>query len=96
MNALTSVGPIAVGISAANGFQQYSSGVMDPSTACGSVINHVVLLVGYGVDAQTGLPYWLAKNSWGLTWGELGYFRLNRKTLNSCQINQLAASVVVS
>jgi C1A family cysteine protease len=97
MNALISVGPIAVGVSAAsNGFQQYSSGVMDPSTACGSAINHVVLLVGYGVDAQTGLPYWLAKNSWGLSWGELGYMRLSRNIQNSCQINQLAASVVVN
>jgi len=96
MNALVNVGPIAVGVSADRGFQQYTSGVMDPATACGSVVNHVVLLVGYGVDQQTGLPYWLAKNSWGLTWGELGYLRLSRSVQNSCQINRLAASVVVN
>jgi xylem cysteine proteinase/KDEL-tailed cysteine endopeptidase len=65
MSALQSTGPISVGVSVNtnnNDFFGYSSGVMNPALACGSGINHVVLLVGYGVDTQTGLPYWLLKN----------------------------------
>jgi C1A family cysteine protease len=96
MTALQTYGPIAVGVSVETAFQQYTSGIIDPTTACGTTVNHVVLLVGYGTDSITGLPYWLVKNSWGTTWGELGYGRINRQIQNSCLINQLAASVVVN
>ena len=62
MSALQNVGPVSIGVAVGNGFEGYRSGIMDPRTACISYVNHVVLLVGYGVDQQTGLPYWLAKN----------------------------------
>jgi C1A family cysteine protease len=36
-----------------------------------------VNLIGYGTSA-TGVNYWLLRNSWGTSWGELGYFRIFR------------------
>jgi len=47
--------------------------------------NHAVLLVGWGTDAQTGIPYWLIRNSWDSNWGEAGYIRLKRGD-NKCNI----------
>jgi len=71
------------------GFQMYTGGVMDDASSCSqTTINHVVQIVGYGVEA--GKPYWLCKNSWGENWGEKGYVRVVRGE-NFCGI----ASVVV-
>lgn len=56
-------------------FQFYSSGVMD-NPKCGTNLDHAVLVVGYGTDANSGLEYWLVKNSWDMTWGDEGYIKL--------------------
>ena len=56
-------------------FQSYSSGVLD-STRCGTTLDHAVLAVGYGYDSESGLNYWLVKNSWNTTWGDQGYIKL--------------------
>jgi len=56
-------------------FQGYTQGILD-STACGTSLDHAVLAVGYGYDAELGMDYWLVKNSWNTTWGDEGYIRL--------------------
>lgn len=44
--------------------------------------NHAVVIVGYGTQIMEGIPvdYWLVRNSWGPTWGENGYFRIQRSS----------------
>ena len=44
--------------------------------------NHSVLIVGYGVFPG-GREFWLAKNSWGLSWGVSGYILIKRH-VNMC------------
>ncbi|CAH8389560.1 unnamed protein product [Eruca vesicaria subsp. sativa] len=72
-----SIQPVSVSIDAtADSFIHYSSGVYsDPD--CGTTVSHALTLVGYGTSPE-GIKYWLAKNSWGGTWGENGYIRLRR------------------
>lgn len=67
--------PVSAMIEATNNdLQFYSSGVFIGK--CGSKIDHAVLIVGYG--SRNGRPFWLVKNSWGTSWGEKGYIRIER------------------
>ncbi|XXQ33964.1 Papain family cysteine protease [Plasmodiophora brassicae] len=71
--------PVAVAIEADQPeFQFYHTGVMD--SYCGTELDHGVLVVGYGVDKETGTPFWKVKNSWGPDWGEDGFIRIKRGT----------------
>ena len=76
MKAALATQPLAVGIEADKMvFQTYKSGVLD-SSRCGTKLDHAVLVVGFGNDADTGLDYWLVKNSLNTTWGDKGYIKL--------------------
>ena len=71
-----SIGPVSVAIEAdTRTFQLYTSGVIT-SDACGTNLDHGVLVVGYGTENNT--PYWLVKNSWGTSWGENGYVKIGK------------------
>lgn len=68
---LYTYGPFTSAIySSCEPFYYYNSGVIT-NKLCSPLgdVDHAVLIVGYGVDALTGLPYWECKNSWGDKWG---------------------------
>jgi C1A family cysteine protease len=70
--------PVSVAIEADQQvFQFYSSGVIKATDGCGTNLDHGVLLVGYGTETD-GTKYWKVKNSWGSTWGDAGYVKLER------------------
>uniref|UniRef100_A0A0D9Y7S0 Uncharacterized protein n=1 Tax=Oryza glumipatula TaxID=40148 RepID=A0A0D9Y7S0_9ORYZ len=60
-------------------FQFYGSGVFPgPRGTAAPKPNHAVTLVGYCQDGASGKKYWIAKNSWGKTWGQQGYILLEK------------------
>ncbi|RCV33157.1 hypothetical protein SETIT_7G060000v2 [Setaria italica] len=72
--------PVTVLINASRAFKSYKRGVF--SGPCNTSLNHAVTVVGYGADTG-GRKYWIVKNSWGQTWGENGYVRLERRVSSS-------------
>jgi len=67
--------PVSVAIEADQmAFQMYQKGII--TKECGAKLDHGVLIVGYGTE--NGTDYWKVKNSWGASWGEGGYVRIER------------------
>mmetsp|Transcript_62028 Transcript_62028/g.192559 ORF Transcript_62028/g.192559 Transcript_62028/m.192559 type:complete len:480 (-) Transcript_62028:104-1543(-) len=87
--------PVAVAIEADQAaFQLYHGGIL--TKECGKKLDHGVLLVGYGTE--DGVDYWKVKNSWGASWGEQGYVRIERnasKKHGECGINSSPSYPVV-
>jgi C1A family cysteine protease len=100
MAYIANSGPLSISLDAMTQlWWPYKGGVM--TGCCNTNPDHAVLLVGYGTASNEELAfvkgarrgsmgngtvdYWLIKNSWGESWGEGGYIRLERGT-NACGI----------
>jgi C1A family cysteine protease len=78
MKAALNKAPLSVAIEADRSvFQSYRSGIFN-STACGTNLDHATNVVGWG--SSSGTEYWIMRNSWGTSWGEKGYMRLEIKS----------------
>jgi len=81
--AIMTYGVVDAAVYVSTSFSNYSGGIFtDSYTTCSSTpcyntpTNHAISLVGWGTDATTG-DYWILRNSWGDSWGEDGYMRLD-------------------
>ncbi|KAI8476356.1 MAG: hypothetical protein J3K34DRAFT_256855 [Monoraphidium minutum] len=82
MSEILARGPLTCGIACPDDFtfKYHSSrnGGVYVDSGEDTEIDHDVEVVGWGVDPESGLKYWLVRNSWGTYWGELGFFKVQR------------------
>ncbi|XP_070496196.1 cathepsin L-like peptidase [Chironomus tepperi] len=79
---LYNVGPAFVSFYLYENFYNFKSGIY--SSYEGEYAGaHAVLLTGYGTE--NGTDYWIMRNSWGVEFGERGYFRMQRG-INLCNV----------
>ncbi|XP_038711432.1 senescence-specific cysteine protease SAG39-like [Tripterygium wilfordii] len=72
--------PVSVAIDgSARDFRFYGTGVF--TGECSTHLSHAVTAVGYGTS-DDGTKFWLIKNSWGESWGENGYMKIQRDVDN--------------
>jgi hypothetical protein len=68
---LAARGPLMAGMHVYEDFYYYNGGIYKEAYG-GYMADHAICIVGYN-DAQ---GYWICKNSWGVGWGENGWFRI--------------------
>jgi len=87
LEALATRGPLSISVAAGN-WQDYETGVFQNSNSTGSNnewgIDHDVQMVGYGHDGDLNMDYWIVRNSWSTLWGDAGYIRLARPSVEPC------------
>ncbi len=73
-------GPVTAGV-AGHHLKNYTGGIIyDNSSLRDLHPTHEVSIVGWDVDSDTGIEYWIIRNSWGEYWGEMSFFRLSLGT----------------
>ena len=72
-NEIRKTGPVETTLSVYADFMNYKEGIYHHTT--GEYLGgHAVKIVGWGVEE--GTKYWIIANSWSISWGEDGYFRI--------------------
>eukprot|EP00933_Yihiella_yeosuensis_P060928 TRINITY_DN63731_c0_g1_i1.p1 TRINITY_DN63731_c0_g1~~TRINITY_DN63731_c0_g1_i1.p1 ORF type:complete len:699 (-),score=103.00 TRINITY_DN63731_c0_g1_i1:175-2271(-) len=74
-------GPIGCGLQSTRGFRSYKGGIYSEKVSV-ERLNHEVSIAGWGVsgaeakEVSLGTEFWIGRNSWGVFWGEDGWFRI--------------------
>ena len=83
MEDIFTYGPITTGFTVYNSFYQFfkqnPTGVYTTESQPPGDLpigGHAVVVLGWGTDEATGVFYWLARNSWGINWGDQGFFKI--------------------
>lgn len=74
MKEIYNNGPIACGINAGP-ILNYDGGIITMPNESKEV-DHIISIVGWGYNTDTGTKFWKIRNSWGSYWGQLGYISL--------------------
>jgi len=82
MRELQAHGPISATFAVYEDFHQYKSGVYRHVIGDGVGVENAVI-IGWGTDETSGEDYWIAKQSYGTSWGEDGFFRVVRGLENN-------------
>ena len=79
MNQIKTNGPVVTTFYIYSDFLNYKSGIYTyvSGTYRGK---HAVKVIGWG--SANGVNYWIAQNSWGTSWGEKGFFRMEFGQVN--------------
>jgi len=87
-------GPISIAMDAGL-LETYTSGILNPAAGdCSQVqLDHAIVIVGYDFTGAT--PYWIVRNSWGLSWGESGYFRIVKGS-NACGLASAVSAPLIA
>jgi len=88
-NNLVSWAPLSICVDAST-WQDYTGGVLT-ARQCGQDLDHCVQAIGF--DDTASPPYWIVRNSWGTSWGENGYIRLEYGK-NTCGCTDEATTAV--
>ncbi|KAE9026882.1 hypothetical protein PF010_g4987 [Phytophthora fragariae] len=79
MNEIYHRGPIVVSMySLSPEYRQFKGGYILRDSTKYPGTTHVVSLVGWGTDTETGVKYWIVRNSDGTNWGDRGFFLAER------------------
>jgi hypothetical protein len=74
---ITEYGPVFITILMTTKFLEWDWDKEPTYTGGGSQLGgHAMILAGWGKDGA--VPYWIARNSWGTTWGNKGYCQFLR------------------
>lgn len=85
LKQLVAVRPVMVAFHVTVNFMYYKSGIFsDPE--CTNQMDHALVVVGYGTDADLGKDYWIVRNAWSTAWGMNGYGLVERNNGNMCGI----------
>jgi len=84
-DAVGTQGPVSVAIDASqSSFHFYKDGIYSDPNCSQTQLDHGVLAVGY--DTSNGTDYWIIKNSWGASWGDLGGYMYMIRGQDMCGI----------